>query len=56
MSGYERETLESYCATVGVDDETARAIEIAYPVFVATMAERTWEFSRPRWLHRQFGL
>jgi hypothetical protein len=37
-------------------DEVQRAIEAAYPVFVAAMAERTWGYTRPRWLHRQFGL
>jgi hypothetical protein len=56
MLAHEREPLERYAASVGIDDETVRAIEAAYPVFVAAMAERTWEFSRPRWLHRQFGL
>jgi len=25
-------------------------------VFVAAMAEKNWDYSRPRWLHRQFGL
>jgi hypothetical protein len=31
-------------------------MEAAYPVFVAAMAEATWDYSRPRWLHRQFGI
>jgi SAM-dependent methyltransferase len=56
MLAYEREPLERYAAAVGIDEETRAAIEAAYPVFVAAMAERTWEFSRPRWIHRQFGL
>jgi SAM-dependent methyltransferase len=56
MLAYEREPLERYATAVGIDDETTRAIEACYPVFVAAMAEKTWEFSRPRWLHRQFGL
>jgi len=25
-------------------------------VLVAGMAERNWDYSRPRWVHRQFGL
>jgi hypothetical protein len=25
-------------------------------VLVAAMAERHWDFSRPRWLRRQFGI
>jgi len=56
MQGFEREPLERYAAAIGIDEETTRAIEAVYPVFVAAMAERTWEFSRPHWLHRQFGL
>lgn len=53
---HEREALESYRRALELDDETARAIEAIYPVLVAAMAERSWEYSRPRWLHRQFGI
>jgi hypothetical protein len=56
MLAHEREPLERYAALVGIDDEVRRAIEAVYPVFVAAMAERTWGYTRPRWLHRQFGL
>lgn len=56
MLAHEREPLERYAQLVGIDDEVRRAIEAAYPVFVAAMAERTWGYTRPRWLHRQFGL
>jgi len=27
-----------------------------YPVLVAAMAEKNWDYSRPRWLHASFGL
>jgi hypothetical protein len=53
---HEREALERYRKSVEIDDETARALEAIYPVLVAAMAERSWEYSRPRWLHRQFGI
>jgi hypothetical protein len=56
LLAHEREPLERYAALVGIDDEVRRAIEAAYPVFVAAMAERTWGYTRPRWLHRQFGI
>jgi hypothetical protein len=56
LLAHEREPLERYAELVGIDDEVRRAIEAAYPVFVAAMAERTWGYTRPRWLHRQFAL
>ncbi len=56
MFAHEREPLERYARLLGIDDDVRRAIEAVYPVFVAAMAERTWGYTRPRWLHRQFGL
>ena len=56
LRAHEREALEGYRRAIEIDDETARALEAIYPVLVAAMAERSWEYSRPRWLHRQFGL
>jgi len=56
LRGYEKECLEKYCALVGLEPEVARAIEGMYPVLVAAMAEKNWDYSRPRWLQRQFGL
>jgi SAM-dependent methyltransferase len=56
LRSYEREALERHRRAIELDDEVARAIEAIYPVLVAAMAERSWEYSRPRWLHRQFGL
>jgi aminoglycoside phosphotransferase (APT) family kinase protein len=56
LRDYERDSLASYAKAVGLDDETCRAMELMYPVLVAAMAEKNWEYSRPRWLHKQFGL
>jgi aminoglycoside phosphotransferase (APT) family kinase protein len=56
LRDYEREALETYAQAVGLDDETCRASELMYPVLVAAMAEKNWAYSRPRWLHQQFGL
>ena len=55
LRDHERAALTSYAAAVGLDDDTCRALESMYPVMVAAMAEKNWEYSRPRWLHRQFG-
>ena len=56
LRDHERAALEGHRRAIGIDDETARAIEAIYPVLVAAMAERNWEYSRPRWLHRQFEI
>jgi SAM-dependent methyltransferase/aminoglycoside phosphotransferase (APT) family kinase protein len=56
LRDHEREALASYARAVGLDDETCRASELMYPVLVAAMAEKNWEYSRPRWLHKQFDL
>jgi len=56
LRDYERAALDEYSNRLGLDDEYRRAIEAIYPVFVAAMAERHWDYSRPRWLHRQFGV
>jgi hypothetical protein len=52
----EARALDGYARRTGIDTETARALEQAYPVFVAAMAEKNWDYSRPRWLHRQFAI
>lgn len=56
LRDYERAALEDYARRLGLDDEYCRAIEAFYPVLVAAMAESHWDFSRPQWLRRQFGV
>ena len=53
---HEQRALERYCEQLGIDERLRRAIESMYPVLVAAMAERNWDYSRPRWLARQFEL
>ncbi len=53
---HEQRALDDYSARIGLDDRVRRAIEAMYPVLVAAMAERNWDYSRPRWLARQFGV
>jgi aminoglycoside phosphotransferase (APT) family kinase protein len=56
LPGWARETLDGHAAAIGLDPEVARAVERAFPVFVAAMAESNWDYSRPRWVHRSFDL
>jgi len=53
---WERSSLDTYAARIGLAPQVAQAIENAFPVFVAAMAESNWDYSRPRWVHRSFGL
>ena len=48
--------LDGYVAALDLDPEVAAALGAIYPVIVAAMAETHWNYSRPRWLHREFGL
>ena len=53
---HERAALDEYARLLGLDAEYRAAIADAYPLFVAAMAEANWDYSRPRWLHRNFGV
>ena len=56
LRDYEREALDLYADRLGLDAAFRAAIAEAYPVLVGAMAEANWDYSRPRWIHRQFGL
>jgi aminoglycoside phosphotransferase (APT) family kinase protein len=56
LRGHEEACLERYRELMGLEPDVARAIERIYPVLVAAMAEKNWDYSRPRWLARQFEL
>jgi aminoglycoside phosphotransferase (APT) family kinase protein len=51
---WERAALDDHARRLGLAPEVARAIEQAFPVFVAAMAESNWDYSRPRWVHHGF--
>ncbi|MEZ6016372.1 MAG: hypothetical protein R3F49_14740 [Planctomycetota bacterium] len=53
---HERAALDLYCASTGLTLEMRQGIEALYPVLVAGMAERNWDYSRPDWVHRHFDL
>lgn len=52
----ERGPLDAYAAALELPAGACRALERAYPVFVAAMAEGNWDYSRPRWLERMFRI
>ena len=56
VSATERSLLDHYAGRLGLSKELQGAMEDCFPVFVAAMAEANWDYSRPRWLHRQFGV
>jgi len=56
LRDWERDALDDYAQRLALDDDYRRTLERIYPVLVAAMAETHWDYSRPRWLHRQFGL
>ena len=53
---YEREVLDSYSDALGLLPGVVKAIEGLYPLLVADVAEKNWDYSRPRWVHRLFGI
>ncbi len=53
---YEREVLDSYAEALGLLPGVVRAIERLYPLLVADVAEKCWDYSRPRWVQRLFGI
>jgi hypothetical protein len=56
LRDYEREALESYRSALHISPAVAEALHRLYPALVAAMAEKNWDYSRPRWLHRQFQI
>jgi hypothetical protein len=56
LLGAERAALDGYAAALGLGARVRAALELFYPVAVAAMAERNWDYSRPRWLHQSFEI
>jgi aminoglycoside phosphotransferase (APT) family kinase protein len=53
---HEQAALDSYIQALNLPLPITAAIEALYPLLVADVAESNWDYSRPRWVHRQFGL
>ena len=52
----ERDALASYAAALELEDSYMSTLAAIYPVLVGAMAESNWDYSRPRWLQREFAL
>lgn len=50
----EREAVDVYAERTGLDQQARRALERFYPMLVASQAERTWDYSRPSWVHTHY--
>lgn len=53
---WEAEAIEIYRRAAGLEEDDVAALLDAYPLFVAGMAERNWDYSRPDWVARHFAL
>ncbi|MCE9592931.1 MAG: methyltransferase domain-containing protein [Planctomycetes bacterium] len=53
---HERTALANYAGALGLDRRITAGITRLYPILVGAMAEQNWDYSRPRWVHRQFGI
>ena len=53
---HERAALDGYAAALDLPEEVVGTIEALYPLLVADVAEKNWDYSRPRWVQRQFGI
>ncbi len=53
---HEAQVLRDYATAVDLAPDLLETLLRIYPVLVADIAERSWDYSRPRWLERQFEL
>lgn len=53
---HEAKAINGYAEAAGLGPTDIAAYLDAYPLFVAGMAERNWDYSRPDWIARQFGI
>lgn len=56
LRDFERAALDRHAERLGLAAGYVRAIETLYPALVGAMAEKNWDYSRPRWIHRSFEL
>ena len=52
----ERAPIETYVEKLELHPDVRFAIEEIYPVLVGAMAEKNWDYSRPRWIQNAFQL
>lgn len=56
LRDFERAALDAHAAALGLPAAYVRAVQTLYPALVGAMAEKNWDYSRPRWIHRSFEL
>lgn len=56
LRAWERNALAEYAERLELADDYCRGIEAIFPVLVGAMAEKNWDFSRPRWLQRLYAV
>jgi aminoglycoside phosphotransferase (APT) family kinase protein len=56
LEGFERASIDDYATRLGLPDDYVRAVIEAMPLLIGAMAESNWDYSRPRWVRRSFGL
>lgn len=52
---HEHQAIQSHASALNLEMPQVEAMLHAYPLFVAAMAEANWDWSRPEWIHREFG-
>ena len=52
----EEDCLQRHASALGLSQGYVEALLDAYPLLVAGMAERNWDWSRPAWIRREFGV
>ena len=56
LEPHEQSAIAHYEAALGLPPEWYAVIAGAYPVLFGAMAEEHWDFSRPLWIKRMFGI
>ncbi len=56
LTSLEEAAIRSYCQALALPDAWRKAICKGYPILFGAVAERHWEYSRPHWLRRAFGI
>lgn len=53
---FEQSAIDRYATLLELPDGYMDSILRALPLLVGAMAESNWDYSRPRWIHRSFGI
>ncbi|HKX45827.1 MAG TPA: phosphotransferase, partial [Planctomycetota bacterium] len=56
LRDFEERALADLALRLALPRAYTDPLRAIHPVLVGAMAEKNWDYSRPRWLHRQFGV